>query len=93
MQYIFIIIWVAVTNAFVPKLCIHCKHCILDEDFIRFSKCKLFPIVDDRLDYYPVIGEELLPKTDYHFCAVARKSKDMCSAKGEFYEPVIEEKK
>jgi len=78
---------VKVTN---PKLCIHCKHFIPDNDIGKFGKCSLFPkkgenaknnlfLINGIKDSYSTIEE------NYYFCTTAREFNDMCGEEGKLY--------
>lgn len=64
-----------------PKLCIHCKHFISDNDTNEFGKCVLFPRIENKYNYL-VTGVQ---DNDYEFCSISRKYDDMCGEEGNMF--------
>ena len=91
MNYILLIMNIFITYAIEtkPKLCINCK--FFQKDFFtinKFGKCALFPIKDQKNEYFLVDGKDN-EKKDYYFCSTARNFDVMCGAEGKLYEKKI----
>ena len=73
-----------------PKLCINCKHFVLDENSdSKFGKCSLFPSNNGKLNFL-VSG---VNNDEYHYCSTVRSQKDMCSEEGKYYKKKINKNK
>jgi len=87
MQYIYLVLILSVFSviSIKPKLCINCKH--FNKYFMddKFSKCALFPIVEED-DYFLVNGKKNVKPLDYHYCSVCRIYDEMCGKDGKLYE-------
>jgi len=70
----------------VPKLCIHCKHLITDNEGDQFAKCALFPRITINNDYLVTGVKEEEKPSDYHYCSVARNMEHMCGLEGNLHE-------
>ena len=67
-----------------PKLCKNCKYFIPHVRDIKFSKCSLFPKLQE--DNYALInGVEYDIPVEYFHCSIARNY-NMCGKKGKKYE-------
>jgi hypothetical protein len=66
------------------KLCINCKYLIPNTRNIKFSKCFLFPKVEE--DHFKFINGDIDDTIDYHYCSTARGTNSMCGKKGKEYE-------
>jgi len=66
------------------KLCVNCKHFLLDHPLsnVENGKCLLFQT--KKTDKKNVNGHKIL--VDYEKCIVVRNSEDMCGKKGKYYE-------
>ena len=83
------------------KNCIHCKHYInekykRDPLYVRFGKCKLFPLYDPIIDekyLVPLLQEYYDPNKplNHSFCSTARFFRDMCGHTAKKFEPLQEE--
>ena len=75
----------ALTHALTPKLCIHCKHFIVNHEVgIEFGKCRMLPRTDTN---FLVTGKTIY-KEDYWYCSKARQYEELCGEKGKHYEIV-----
>jgi hypothetical protein len=79
----FILPIVSVKQQVKPKLCIHCKYFIPDNEFIKYSKCSFFQKND--IDFL-VNG---ISKENYHYCCVSREIENMCGKEGKYYKKKI----
>ena len=67
------------------KLCKNCKHFIPNPRDIKFSKCALFPKLEE--DHYALIdGVEYEIPVEYFHCSITRNYNHMCGKKGRKYE-------
>lgn len=81
--------------------CIRCKHYInemykRDPLYVRFGKCKLFPLYDPIIDekyLVPLLREYYDPNKplNYSFCSTARFFRDMCGHTAKKFEPIQQE--
>jgi len=76
--------FVVLTNAFTPKLCVHCKHFITDGACgPEFGKCRALPT--SRVDNnYLVTGISTI-KIDYSYCSTARQYEQLCGNTGKLF--------
>lgn len=65
-----------------PKLCIHCKHFIPDDNSDRYARCQFFPKGENEV-YKLIDGNGM--NNDYYLCSIARNYEDMCGKQGTFY--------
>jgi hypothetical protein len=65
----------------IPKLCIHCKHFISDNNIGTYGKCALFPKEENNANYL-VTG---IAKNTYYYCSTVRNANDMCGIEGKHY--------
>jgi hypothetical protein len=71
-----------------PKLCKNCKHFIPNPRDIKFSKCALFPKLQD--DHYELIdGNQYEIPVEYFHCSITRNYNHLCGKKGKKYEEKI----
>lgn len=70
-----------------PKLCIHCKYFIPDNDtgIDKFGKCSLFETKKGKLNYL-VSGKT---EEKYNYCSTSRYSNYMCGEEGKYYKKKI----
>jgi len=68
-------------QAIKPKLCINCKYFIPDNHNSKFSKCSLFPIGENKINFL-VDG---IDKQEYPYCFIARNTNIMCGEEGRYY--------
>jgi len=66
------------------KFCFNCKHFITDYGDDRFSKCSLYPIVEEDNSYL-VTGIDRGINIDYNYCIFARNSEKMCGENGNMH--------
>ena len=72
-------------SALEPKLCKNCKHFIPHPRDIKFSKCSLFPKLQE--DNYILIDNIVLDiPVEYFHCSITRNYNHMCGKKGNKYE-------
>ena len=69
------------TLAMKQKLCIHCKYFSADKNSIKFSKCEMFPKVENKFNYL-VTGVE---EEEYNYCFTSRSHDDMCGEQGDMF--------
>jgi len=70
------------------KFCINCKHFITDNRENIFGKCKIFPQIENKINYL-INGIE---KDGYSYCSTARQHKHMCGEDGKMFEKYLPEK-
>ena len=70
----------------VPKLCIHCKHFITDNEGDQYATCSLFPRTTINNGYLVTGVEEEKKPSEYAFCSVARNFDNMCGLDGKLYQ-------
>jgi len=68
-----------------PKFCIHCKYFLTDHNIDRFSKCSLFPRIEDNTVIINGIQEN--KELQYLHCTTARSSSYMCGIEGKRFVP------
>ena len=68
-----------------PKLCIHCKYFITDNDTNKFARCSLFPKQEENDIYTLVNGVQEDTPIEYHLCCVSRDIDRMCGKEGKMY--------
>jgi len=66
-----------------PKLCIHCKYFITDNDTGKFGKCSLFPKKEN--DIYMLVNGIHKDNIEYHYCSTSRELEHMCGKEGKLY--------
>uniref|UniRef100_A0A6C0BA33 Uncharacterized protein n=1 Tax=viral metagenome TaxID=1070528 RepID=A0A6C0BA33_9ZZZZ len=72
-------------SALEPKLCKNCKHFIPNPRDIKFSKCSLFPNIQE--EKYTLIDNIVFDiPVEYFYCSITRNYNDMCGKKGKKYE-------
>lgn len=85
--YIFLFISTSVYCVHVKpiKLCLNCKHFLLENPLSNpeNGKCLLFPI--KKMNKKSITSRYTNP-VDYEKCIVVRNSEDMCGKKGKYYE-------
>jgi hypothetical protein len=69
-----------------PKICIHCKYFIPDNDNGKYGKCSFFPIRDINFLVNGINEEK------YYYCSTSRDSNDMCGEEGKYYKKRIVKK-
>jgi hypothetical protein len=78
MKFLFLLI----VPIFSLKLCINCKHFIPDNKENIFGKCKMFPQIENKLNYLMVLKKMdtriVQPQEDIQTCAVKMEK---CSKK------------
>lgn len=74
-----------VVPIFSLKFCIHCKHFITDNKENIFGKCKMFPQIENKINYL-INGIE---KDGYSYCSTARQYEKMCGENGKMFEKYI----
>lgn len=81
MKFLFLLI----VPIFSLKLCINCKHFIPDNKENIFSKCKMFPQIENKLNYL-ING---IKKDGYSYCSTARGFSNMCGEDGKRFEKYV----
>jgi len=72
-------------SALEPKLCKNCKHFIPNPRDIKYSKCLLFPKLQE--DNYALIDGTIYEiPVDYYYCSITRNYNHLCGKKGKKYE-------
>lgn len=72
-------------SALEPKLCKNCKHFIPHPRDIKFSKCSLFPKLQE--ENYALIDNIVFDiHVEYFYCSITRNYNHMCGKKGKKYE-------
>ena len=66
-------------SALEPKLCKNCNYFIPHPRDLKFSKCSLFP----KLQEDNIVLDILV---DYYYCSITRNYNHMCGKKGNKYE-------
>ena len=77
MKFLFLLI----APIFSLKLCINCKHFIPDNKENIFGKCKMFPQIENKLNYL-ING---IKKDGYSYCSTARGFSNMCGEDGKMF--------
>ena len=67
-----------------PKLCNNCKHIIPNPRDIKFSKCSLFPKLQEE-KFALIDGIVFDIPVEYYYCSITRNY-NMCGKKGKKYE-------
>jgi len=67
-----------------PKLCMNCTHFIQNHRDIKYSKCSLFPNLQDDTIFIDNIQHDI--HVEYYHCSIARNYNHMCGKKGKKYE-------
>jgi len=83
MKFLFLLI----VPIFSFKFCIDCKHFITDAKENIFGKCKMFPQIENKINYL-INGIE---KDGYSYCSTARQFKNMYGEDGKMFEKYIPE--
>ena len=84
MKWLFATFFV-LTHALTPKLCIHCKHFVVNREVgIEFGKCNAFPKRTYIDTNYLVTGKTIY-KEDYWYCSTARQHENLCGTDGKQY--------
>ena len=83
MKFIFLLI----VPIFSFKFCIDCKHFITDNKENIFGKCKMFPQIENKLNYL-ING---IKKDGYSYCSSARQFEKMCGENGKMFQKYIPE--
>ena len=65
----------------------NCKHFITDNKENIFGKCKMFPQIENKINYL-INGIE---KDGYTYCSTARQFEKMCGENGKMFEKYIPE--
>ena len=72
-------------SALEPKLCKNCKHFMPNPRDIKFSKCALFPKLQE--DTFVFIDNILFDiPGEHYYCSVTRNYNHMCGKKGKKFE-------
>lgn len=83
MKFLFLLI----VPIFSFKFCINCKHFITDNKENIFGKCKMFPQIENKINYL-INGIE---KDGYSYCSTARQFEKMCGENGKMFQKYIPE--
>ena len=77
MKFLFLLI----APIFSFKFCIDCKHLITDNKENIFGKCKMFPQIENKINYL-ING---IKKDGYSYCSTARGHPNMCGEDGKMF--------
>lgn len=66
------------------RLCINCKHFIMDNGTGKFGKCSLFPKEENKITLL-VNGLDDTINNEYHYCLSVRQIDHMCGEEGKYY--------
>ncbi len=77
MKFLFLLI----VPIFSFKFCINCKHFITDNKENIFAKCKMFPQLENKINYL-INGIE---KDGFSYCSTARQFEKMCGEMGKCF--------
>ena len=77
------ILFLLIAPNFSLKLCINCKHFITDNKENIFGKCKMFPQIENKLNYL-ING---IKKDGYSYCSTARGFSNMCGEDAKMFTP------
>ena len=75
------ILFLFIVPIFSLKLCINCKHLITDNKENIFGKCKMFPQIENKINYL-ING---IKKDSYSYCSTARGHPNMCGEDGKMF--------
>ena len=67
-----------------PKFCINCKHFLIDNTSIEFSRCSLFPIIEEDHNFL-VTGISEKKEVEYNHCSITRSWDNYCGVNGKMY--------
>ena len=80
MKFLFLLI----APIFSFKLCSNCKHFITDNKENIFGKCKMFPQIENKINYL-ING---IKKDGYSYCSTARGHPNMCGEDGKMFKKI-----